>query len=44
MKCELIQGEKDLVQTTVTARSGSSYFITGPWYGQGQLLVSVAVR
>lgn len=44
MRCELLRDEKDILQTTVSMTSGSSYFITGPAYDGGQLLISIAVR
>lgn len=44
MRCELLRDEKNILQTTVSMSSGSSYFITGPPYDGGQLLISIAVR
>ncbi len=44
MRCEMLHGDKSLMETTVTITSGSSYFITGPEYDKGQLLISVAVK
>jgi hypothetical protein len=44
MRCELLRDEKSILQTTVSMASGSSYFITGPPYNEGQLLISMAVR
>ena len=44
IRCELLRDEKDILQTTVSMTSGSSYFITGRTYDGGQLLISVAVR
>lgn len=44
MRCEMLREEKGLMETTVTIASGSSYFITGPEYDKGQLLISVAIK
>jgi len=44
MRCEMLHADKSLMETTVTIASGSSYFITGPEYDKGQLLISVAVK
>jgi len=44
LRCELLRGEENLVQTTVTISSGSAFFITGPPYSDGQLLISVAIH
>jgi len=44
MRCELLHDEKTVMETTVTIASGSSYFITGPEYNRGQLLIAVAVK
>ncbi|MBI5393853.1 MAG: hypothetical protein HZA91_01000 [Verrucomicrobia bacterium] len=44
MRCEMLHGDKNLMETTVTIASGSSYFITGPEYDKGQLLIAVAVK
>lgn len=44
MRCEMLHGDKNVMETTVTIASGSSYFITGPDYDKGQLLISVAVK
>lgn len=44
IRCEMLRAEKSLMETIVTITSGSSYFITGPEYDKGQLLISVAVR
>jgi hypothetical protein len=44
MRCEMLNADKSLMETTVTIASGSSYFITGPEYDKGQLLISVAVK
>ena len=44
LRCELLRGEENLVQTTATISSGSAFFITGPPYSDGQLLISVAIR
>ncbi|MCX7823958.1 MAG: hypothetical protein N2689_00170 [Verrucomicrobiae bacterium] len=44
LRCELLRGEENLVQTTATISSGSAFFITGPPYQEGQLLISIAIR
>jgi hypothetical protein len=44
LRCELLRGNENLVQTSVTIASGSAFFITGPPYKDGQLLISVAIR
>lgn len=44
MRCQLLRDEKELLETSLTMTSGSAYFITGPEYDNGQLLISVAIR
>ncbi|MFA5191433.1 MAG: hypothetical protein WC740_11940 [Verrucomicrobiia bacterium] len=44
IRCQLLQDEKEILQTTVSMTSGSAYFITGPACENGQLLISVAIR
>ncbi|MFA6560787.1 MAG: hypothetical protein WCV00_02635 [Verrucomicrobiia bacterium] len=44
MRCQLLRGEAELLQTSVSMTSGSAYFITGPEYDNGQLLISIAIR
>lgn len=44
MRCQLFREEKELLQTSVSITSGSSYFITGPEWDNGQLLISIAIR
>ncbi len=44
IRCQLLQDDKEIVQTAVSMTSGSAYFITGPANENGQLLISVAIR
>jgi hypothetical protein len=39
-----LRGDTEILQTSVSMTSGSAYFITGPEYDNGQLLISVAIR
>jgi hypothetical protein len=43
-RCQLLRGDTEILQTSVSMTSGSAYFITGPEYDNGQLLISVAIR
>lgn len=43
-RCQLLRGEAEILQTSVSMTSGSAYFITGPEYDNGQLLISIAIR
>jgi len=44
MRCQLLREDKELLQTSVSMTSGSAYFITGPEWDNGQLLISIAIR
>lgn len=44
VRCQLLREDKELLQTSVSMTSGSAYFITGPEYDNGQLLISIAIR
>jgi len=44
MRCQLLQDDKEILLTSVSITSGSGYFITGPEYDNGQLLISIAIR
>ena len=44
VRCQLLRGEDEIVQTSVSMSSGSAYFITGPEHDNGQLLISIAIR
>jgi hypothetical protein len=44
VRCQLLRGDEEILQTSVSITSGSAYFITGPEHDNGQLLISIAIR
>ena len=44
VRCQVLRGEEEILQTSVSMTSGSAYFITGPEHDNGQLLISIAIR
>ena len=44
VRCQLLRGDEEILQTSVSMTSGSAYFITGPEHDNGQLLISIAIR